>query len=149
MAKDIMDVDLIFNRLKNMYPDRIVKSTRDPFEVLIFTIISQRTRDEQTTVASQRLLSKFPTPKDLAKADVRQIQKLIKPAGFYRVKAGKIKEVCKILEDRFDGAVPDDFDSLMSLPSVGRKTANCVLVFGFKIPAIPVDTHVHRISRRP
>jgi endonuclease-3 len=115
---------------------------------LIFTIISQRTRDEQTTVASQRLLSKFPTPKDLAKADVRQIQKLIKPAGFYRVKAGKIKEVCKILEDRFDGAVPDDFDSLMSLPSVGRKTANCVLVFGFKIPAIPVDTHVHRISNR-
>ncbi len=141
-------MDLIFKKLKKMYPDRIVKSTRDPFEVLIFTIISQRTRDEQTAIASQRLLSKFPTPKELAKADVRQIQKLIKPAGFYRVKAKKIKEVCKILEDRFDGTVPDDFDSLMSLPSVGRKTANCVLVFGFKIPAIPVDTHVHRISNR-
>jgi endonuclease-3 len=148
MAKDIMDVDLIFKKLKKMYPDRIVTSTRDPFEVLIFTIISQRTRDEQTAVASQRLLSKFSTPKELAKANVRQIEKLIKPAGFYRVKAKKIKEVCKILEDRFEGTVPDDFDSLMSLPSVGRKTANCVLVFGFKIPAIPVDTHVHRISNR-
>jgi endonuclease-3 len=143
-----MDVDLIFKRLEKMYPDRIVKSTRDPFEVLIFTIISQRTRDEQTAVASQRLLSKFPTPKELAKADVRQIQKLIKPAGFYRVKAKKIKEVCRILEGRFDGIVPNDFESLMSLPSVGRKTANCVLVFGFNIPAIPVDTHVHRISNR-
>lgn len=143
-----MDVDLIFKKLKKMYPDRIVKSARDPFEVLIFTIISQRTRDEQTAVASHRLLSKFPTPKELAKANERQIQKLIKPAGFYRVKAKKIKEVCKILEDRFDGTVPNDFDSLMSLPSVGRKTANCVLVFGFKIPAIPVDTHVHRISNR-
>jgi endonuclease-3 len=143
-----MDVDLIFKKLKRMYPERIVKDTRDPFEVLIFTIISQRTRDEQTAVASQRLLSKFPTPKDLARANVRQIENLIKPAGFYRVKARKIKEVCKILGDRFGGIVPDDFDSLMSLPSVGRKTANCVLVFGFKIPAIPVDTHVHRISNR-
>ncbi len=143
-----MDVDLIVKKLKKMFPDRTVTSKRDPFEVLIFTIISQRTRDEQTAVASQRLLSKFPTPSELAKADVRQIQKLIKPAGFYRVKARKIKEVCRILEDRFDGTVPNDFESLMTLPSVGRKTANCVLVFGFKIPAIPVDTHVHRISNR-
>ncbi len=143
-----MDVDLIFKRLKKMYPERIVKSKRDPFEVLIFTIISQRTRDEQTAFASQRLLSKYPTPNKLAHADVKDVERLIKPAGFYRVKAKKITEVCKILEDRFGGEVPGDFDSLLSLPSVGRKTANCVLVFGFKKPAIPVDTHVHRISNR-
>ncbi len=73
---------------------------------------------------------------------------MIKIAGFYRNKAAKIKEVCKILEDEYEGKVPEDFDLLMELPSVGRKTANCVLVFGFGKPAIPVDTHVHRISNR-
>ena len=143
-----MDFDLLFTRLFEHFPDEVVLEPRDPFEVLIYTIISQRTRDEQTIVASERLLSEYPTVKDLARANVKKIEKLIKTAGFYRVKAKKIKEVCNILLERHDGKVPEDFGSLTELPSVGRKTANCVLVFGFGKPAIPVDTHVHRISNR-
>ena len=99
-------------------------------------------------MASERLLSAYPTSKDLAAAPVNKIEKLVKIAGFYRNKARKIKEVCGILEDEFRGEVPEDFETLITLPSVGRKTANCVLVFGFGKPAIPVDTHVHRISNR-
>jgi endonuclease-3 len=143
-----MYFSVLFRRLKKQFPEEVFGETRDPFEVLIYTIISQRTRDEQTDVASAALLSEFPTPEDLAAANVRRIEKLIKPAGFYRVKARKIKEVCKILNDEYHGEVPNDFETLMKLPSVGRKTANCVLVFGFGKPAIPVDTHVHRISNR-
>lgn len=143
-----MNFGLLFRKLKKRFPEEVFRETRDPFEVLIYTIISQRTRDEQTEVASDALLSEFPTAKDLAGANVKKIEKLIKPAGFYRVKARKIKEVCKILNNEFNGEVPNDFETLMELPSVGRKTANCVLVFGFGKPAIPVDTHVHRISNR-
>ena len=143
-----MNISELMKGLKAHFPEESVIETRDPFEVLIFTIISQRTRDEQTAVASERLLEIFPTAKDLAHANVKKIEKLIKSAGFYRVKARKIKEVSKILLERYDGKVPEDFESLIALPSVGRKTANCVLVFGFAKPAIPVDTHVHRISNR-
>lgn len=143
-----MDVNLLFKKLKKHFPEEVFLEPGDPFEVLIYTIISQRTRDEQTDVAADSLLSVFPSAKDLAKADIRKIEKLIKPAGFYRVKARKIKEVSKILQEKYNGKVPDDFESLMELPSVGRKTANCVLVFGYGKPAIPVDTHVHRISNR-
>jgi endonuclease-3 len=143
-----MNLNLLFKRLKKRFPEEVFSGTRDPFEVLIFTIISQRTRDEQTEVASEKLLSVYPTARDLANAPVKKIERLIKIAGFYRNKAAKIKEVCRILEDEYHGKVPEDFDLLMELPSVGRKTANCVLVFGFGKPAIPVDTHVHRISNR-
>jgi endonuclease-3 len=143
-----MDIALLFRRLKKRFPEEVFSEPGDPFRVLIFTIISQRTRDEQTEIASRRLLSVYPTAKDLAKAPVNKIEKLIKIAGFYRNKARKIKEVCNILQNEYDGEVPEDFETLMSFPSVGRKTANCVLVFGFGKPAIPVDTHVHRISNR-
>jgi len=143
-----MNVDLLFKKLKKHFPEEVFIEPGDPFEVLIYTIISQRTRDEQTDVAAERLLSEFPRAKNLAQADVRKIEKLIKTAGFYRVKAKKIKEVSKIIYEKYGGKVPADFDSLMKLPSVGRKTANCVLVFGYGKPAIPVDTHVHRISNR-
>lgn len=143
-----MDVNQLFKKLKKHFPDEVFLEPVDPFVVLIYTIISQRTRDEQTDVAADSLLSVFPTAKDLAGANIRKIEKLIKPAGFYKVKARKIKEVCKILQEKYNGKVPEDFESLMELPSVGRKTANCVLVFGYGKPAIPVDTHVHRISNR-
>ncbi|RLF48679.1 MAG: endonuclease III, partial [Thermoplasmata archaeon] len=86
--------------------------------------------------------------KALAEADVEDIANTIKPVGFYRVKARKIKEIAKIILDKYNGVVPKDMDELLKLPLVGRKTANCVLVFGYGIPAIPVDTHVHRISNR-
>lgn len=143
-----MDFDVLFKRLKRILPRAGFSTSSDPFKVLIRTIISQRTRDEQTALASSRLFSVFHTVNELAYADIEEIEKLIKPAGFYRVKAKKISEVSNILITQYDGNVPEDFESLMNLPSVGRKTANCVLVFGFGKPAIPVDTHVHRISNR-
>jgi endonuclease-3 len=118
-----MDVHKLYKSLEQRFPERVVTQPQDPFRVLIFTILSQRTRDEQTKVASDRLLAKFPTAEDLSKARVKDIERLIKSAGFYRVKAKKIKEVCKILLERYQGEVPSDFQSLMSLPSVGRKTS--------------------------
>ncbi|MCL4435271.1 MAG: endonuclease III [Thaumarchaeota archaeon] len=120
----------------------------DSFKVLIATILSQRTRDEVTEKAAERLFHQFGTPEELAEADEEEVKKLIRPVGFYPIKAKRIKEVAKLIIERFHGKVPHDMESLLSLPSVGRKTANCVLVYGFKEPAIPVDTHVHRISNR-
>lgn len=123
------------------------KST-DPFRVLIGTILSQRTRDENTRRAVRNLFSHYKNAEELAKGRIDVIEKLIKPSGFYHVKAQRIKDVSKIIVEKYHGKVPDDIDSLLTMPSVGRKTANCVLVYAFNKPAIPVDTHVHRISNR-
>jgi endonuclease-3 len=120
----------------------------DPFRILIGTILSQRTRDEMTTLATERLFGRFKRPEDLARADEVEVRELIRPVGFYNRKAESIIKVAKMLVKDFGGEVPREIDALMSLPSVGRKTANCVLVYGFDEPAIPVDTHVHRISNR-
>ena len=120
----------------------------DPFKVLIATILSHRTRDEKTSQAVKDLFSVYHNAQELANGDLAIIQKLIKPVGFYRVKANRLREVSKILMERYGGGVPDRMEDLLELPSVGRKTANCVLVYAFKKPAIPVDTHVHRISNR-
>ena len=120
----------------------------DPFKVLIATILSHRTRDEKTSQAVKDLFSVYHNAQELANGDLARIQKLIKPVGFYRVKANRLREVSKILMERYGGGVPDRMEELLELPSVGRKTANCVLVYAFKKPAIPVDTHVHRISNR-
>lgn len=120
----------------------------NPYRILIRTILSQRTRDENTDQASKLLFSKFKTVNEIADADVQDIEELVHPAGFYHVKASRIKEVSLILLDEFGGEVPDNIDELLTLPGVGRKTANCVLVYGFNKPAICVDVHVHRISNR-
>lgn len=120
----------------------------DPFRVLIATILSARTKDETTLAASDRLFSKYPDAKSLAKANVAEVRKLIKPVGFYKTKAPRIKQAAKILLKQYEGEVPGAMEALLELPGVGRKTANCVLVYGFGKPAIPVDTHVHRISNR-
>lgn len=118
---------------------------KDPFKVLIATILSQRTRDENTRKAAEGLFSRYKNAEQVSDAPVEEIERLIKPAGFYRQKAGKIKEVAGIVAK--DG-VPRDFEGLMALPGVGRKTANCVLVYAYGIPAIPVDTHVHRLANK-
>jgi endonuclease-3 len=120
----------------------------DPFAILIGAILSQRTMDAITTKATKRLFERYHTPEELAAADVEVVSSLIKPVTYYRNKAASIIEVARQIVNRFGGSVPPDLESLLSLPSVGRKTANCVLVYGFEIPAIPVDTHVHRISNR-
>ena len=120
----------------------------DPLQILIGTILSARTRDENTTVAVSNLFAKYKTAKELANADTKKIEKLIKSTGFYHVKAKRIKDVAKILLEQHNGKVPADIDELLKLPGVGRKTANCVLVYAFNKPAVPVDTHVHRIANR-
>jgi endonuclease-3 len=120
----------------------------DPFKVLIGTILSQRTRDERTAEATERLFRKIKCINELADADPKEVAKLIKGVGFYNVKSKSIIEVSRILRDQYGGKVPKSMKELLNLPSVGRKTANCVLVYGFKVDAIPVDTHVHRISNR-
>src|SRR5881409_4474453 len=120
----------------------------DPFRVLIATILSHRTKDPVTALASSRLFAKYPKPTQLANADTRTVARLIKPVGFYNTKARTVKKISKILLAKYGGKVPENMDQLLELPSVGRKTANCVFVYGFKTPAIPVDTHVHRIFNR-
>ena len=120
----------------------------DPFKILIGTILSARTRDENTTRTIKRLFSRFKTPEDLASADIDEIKKIIYSIGFYNVKAKRIKQVAQTIVEKFSSHVPSDINKLLELPGVGRKTANCVLVYAFKKPAIPVDVHVHRISNR-
>ncbi len=127
---------------------KIGDSTGDPFRVLIGTVLSQRTRDPVTDQASSRLFAKYPNVKSLAKANTRTISGLIRPVGFYKTKARQVKKISKVLLEKHGGEVPETMEELLELPQVGRKTANCVLVYGFGTPAIPVDTHVHRISNR-
>lgn len=120
----------------------------NPFKILIGTILSARSRDENTTRVVNKLFAAYRTPAELASADIEDVKKLIHSIGFYNVKAARIKQVAQVLTDRFSGKVPSDIDQLLELPGVGRKTANCVLVYAFDKPAIPVDIHVHRISNR-
>ncbi|TBR24724.1 MAG: endonuclease III [Candidatus Nitrosotenuis sp.] len=120
----------------------------NPFSILIGTILSARTKDENTAKVVKKLFSEYKTAKDLANAKTRDVEKIIRSIGFYHVKAKRIIDVSKIIESQYNGMVPADLDQLIMLPGVGRKTANCVLVYAFEKPAIPVDIHVHRISNR-
>ena len=125
-----------------------MEEQNDPFKILIGTILSARTRDENTTKVIKKLFARFKTPSDIASADIEELKQLIRSIGFYNVKAERIKQVSQIIVNKFGGQVPNDIESLLELPGVGRKTANCVLVYAFNKPAIPVDIHVHRISNR-
>ena len=122
--------------------------TARPFRILIATILSARTKDENTTKAADKLFKLYGTPQKLAKAKVKDVEKVIKSVGFYHVKSKRIIEVANLILSKYNGKVPADIDKLVDMPGVGRKTANCVLVYAFEKPAIPVDTHVHRISNR-
>ncbi len=122
--------------------------TARPFRILIATILSARTKDENTTKAADKLFKVYGTPKKLANAKVKDVEKMIKSVGFYHVKSKRIINAAKIILEKYNGKVPANLDKLVDIPGVGRKTANCVLVYAFEEPAIPVDTHVHRISNR-
>ena len=122
---------------------------KDPFQILIATLLSARTKDETTLAASTRLFKKAPTAPAVAALTVKQIEKLIYPVGFYRNKAGFVKKTSKALIAKFGGRVPSTLDELVTLPGVGRKTANLVLILAFgSETSICVDIHVHRISNR-
>jgi endonuclease-3 len=130
--------------------EKIAQSSReDPFEVLIATMLSAQTRDAVTAAASARLFAVARTPQAVAKLTEKQIITRIFPVSFYRNKAAHLKATCRMLVEQFDGRVPTTMEELLSLPGVGRKTANLVLILSFRSRTnICVDTHVHRISNR-
>lgn len=126
----------------------IAQESKDPYRVLISTLLSLRTLDQTTGPAAQRLFALADTPLAMVQLDRQTIERTIYPVGFYRNKAVQVLDISQRLLDEFDGRVPDDIDVLTTFTGVGRKTANLVLAEGYGIPAICVDTHVHRISNR-
>ncbi|MBU1199092.1 MAG: endonuclease III [Nanoarchaeota archaeon] len=123
-------------------------SRNTPFYILISTVLSARNKDEMTMKATRKLFAVYKTPKQIAEAPLKKLEPLIKQSGFYKTKAKRIKEISKIIFEKYKGKVPKTMDELVALPGVGRKTAGCVMVYAFDEPAIPVDVHVHRISNR-
>jgi endonuclease III len=146
----VKDEDEIIRLLKKEYTTDFFSKQNDwdPYKVLVSCLISLRTKDDVTYPASLRLFGLADTPRKMMALDVRKIEKAIYPAGFYRTKARRIKEISGRLVRDYGSAVPADFDELMKFKGVGRKTANIVMVFGFQKMGIPVDTHVHKLSNR-
>ncbi len=126
----------------------VAETSNDPFMVLISTVLSLRTKDETTAVASRRLFKLADNPADMIKLSEKEIIKAIYPVGFYKTKAKNIKSICRDLISKYDSKVPDDIDELLKFKGVGRKTANLVVTLGYNKPGICVDIHVHRISNR-
>ena len=126
----------------------MAQEKREPYRVLISTLLSLRTQDHTTAKAAQRLFALADTPQDMLRLDRQTIERAIYPVGFYRNKAVQILDISQRLLDEFDARVPDDIEILTTFHGVGRKTANLVVAEGYGIPAICVDTHVHRISNR-
>jgi len=126
----------------------VAQCNGSPFKVLISCIISLRTKDEVTALASARIFARAETPEAMVGLTVDEIARLIYPAGFYRTKAEQIALLSRRLVEEYHGAVPDNIDTLLQFKGVGRKTANLVMTLGFGKPGICVDTHVHRIFNR-
>ncbi len=137
----------IYERIKVQSPEHHFEF-RDPFWVLITTIMSHRTKDEVTDNAARNLHTRYRTSRNLADADYEEVLSLISKVGFSKVKAQRVIDAARIIEEDFSGKVPDTVEELTVIPGVGRKTANVVLADAFRKPAIAVDTHVHRISNR-
>lgn len=158
MVQDIEHINEIFRSLKKeleKYSTPVVSRAkwdeivRTPFTTIVSCILSLRTKDEVTEQASIRLLKNYNTPGKIANLSEKKIESLIYPVGFYKTKARRIKEISKTILDKYSGEVPDDFDELLKLKGVGRKTANIVMVYGYKKQGyLPIDTHCHRIPNR-
>lgn len=134
--------------LKRRYADPAASEKSTPWETVLFTALTARSRDDQVEPAFRRLMAKYPTPAALAVASVADVAAVIRTVGLYRSKAKNAVAMAKAVTERHGGRVPRDFDALVALPGVGRKTASCVMVYAFGVPAIAVDTHVHRIANR-
>ena len=126
----------------------IVSMTKSPFMVLISCLLSLRTKDKVTAEASNRLFKLANNPEKMLGLSIKNIEKAIYPVGFYKTKAKRIKEICRVLLDDYEGVVPNEIDELLKLNGVGRKTANLTVTLGYGKLGICVDTHVHRISNR-
>ena len=135
--------------LEEMHPEAACAlEHRDPFELLVAVVLSAQTTDVSVNKATPALFAKYPSPQALAQADQNDVIDLIRTIGLYRNKSANIIKLAKKLTEDFDGKVPGDYESLVSLPGVGRKTANVVLAEGFGVPRIAVDTHVFRVANR-
>lgn len=134
--------------LKKAFPGKGAVELDRAEDVLLATVLSARTRDEQVLKVYPKLRAKFPKLEDLAAAKTSDIEKPLSEIGLFRAKARAMKGIARALINGHGGAVPDTRDALVALPGVGRKTANCVLCYAFRKPAIAVDTHVHRIANR-
>ena len=143
-----MQIRKVMSILRKEFPGKGAVELDRPEDVLLATVLSARTRDEQVLKVYPKLRERFPKLEDLSGAKLSEIADSIKEIGLYRNKAKSIKGIAEILLNQYGGKVPKTFDELVSLPGVGRKTANCVLCYAFKVPAIAVDTHVHRITNR-
>lgn len=154
MAVDNGNIDEVFAVLEGLVGElgkplvAKIAEEADPFKILIATVISARTRDSVTGRICEELFSRIRGPEDLLEIGLEDLQKILYPAGFYRVKAARLKQLARILVERYGGKVPDSLEGLLELPGVGRKTANLVLTLGFGRQGISVDTHVHRIVNR-
>jgi endonuclease III len=139
----------IIRLLTKEFPDsRIALKFSSPFELLIATILSAQCTDVKVNQVTPALFKKYRSPKDFAEADLSRIEEQVRPTGFYRNKAKAIQKCCSELVNRFGGEVPGTLEELVSLPGVGRKTANVILGNAFGVPGIVVDTHVQRVSQR-
>ena len=143
----------ILRREIRRWPEPVVgvvakESNRDPFLILISTVLSLRTKDKTTREAGDRLFALARTPATMLKLPLKQVERAIYPVGFYRTKAKAIQQICHRLLNEYSGKVPDSIEELVQLPGVGRKTANLVITIGYAKPGICVDIHVHRISNR-
>ena len=141
------NIEIIYGRIKEKAPPHHFEF-QDPFWVLITTILSHRTKDEVTDPAARRLFEQYKDPGGLSSAKQEDVELLINKVGFYKVKAERVIQAARIILEHYGGNVPVNADDLMKIPGVGRKTANVVLADSMGIPAIAVDTHVFRISRR-
>ena len=139
----------IFPILRKTYPEaRIALKHSNPLELLVSTILSAQCTDVRVNMVTKTLFKKYTSAKDWAKADVKQIESDIKSTGFFRNKAANIKGACTKVIEEFDGKIPGTMEEILTLPGVGRKTANCVLGNAFGVPGVVCDTHVIRLSRR-
>ena len=150
MKKPALDFGLTLKKLKKKYPDaHCALHFKNPFELLIATILSAQCTDERVNIVTEVLFTKYKKPSQLAVADVRDIEKIIYSAGFYKNKAKNIKLCCQILAQKHNDIIPQTLDELIELSGVGRKTANVVLGNAFGIASgVVVDTHVGRLSNR-
>jgi endonuclease-3 len=139
----------IYKVLSKTYPNADCElDFKSPYQLLVATVLSAQCTDKRVNEVTPELFKKFPTPKKLANAQLREIEKIIRPTGFFRTKAKHLKGIGQILDADYNGKVPGELEKLVRLPGVGRKTANVVLGHAFDIPGITVDTHFGRLARR-
>lgn len=139
----------IYSYLKEKFPEPMCElNFKDRYQLLVSVILSAQCTDKRVNTVTKGLFKKYPTAETMAKANLEELEQEIKPCGFYHNKAKNILSACQKIVSDFDGEVPEDYDKLLSLPGVGRKTANVITSAGFGGDAIAVDTHVFRVSRR-